>query len=303
MSEKTIQRARSLEQLASDLQRAGKYHEAEEPLRTAIGLWTLLRGPGDIEVLNDEMCLAVSFRRRGDVALAIPLLERVVDALEQSSDSEATYYRRLAFNNLAIAYRVAGRLVEARDLLTQLLAHLDELLANAPDPGDFAEGERDAFVTGISGVRVERARVLDNLATVALDQDDSATATVSARRALDEWRSLRGADDIDTAISMSALGTSLMRSGLYAEARAHLQSSQEVIEELAGEEHPVVCGALALRGELEYRTGNFLGATPLLERCLKIADARGLTEDHPDRFAAVKLLDVIARRSGSPTTP
>ena len=68
--EKDVCRARELEARASELQRSGKYKDAEEPLKAALSIWTKHYGPNHIEVLNDEMNLAVSYRRRGDAALS-----------------------------------------------------------------------------------------------------------------------------------------------------------------------------------------------------------------------------------------
>ena len=104
-----VDRARALERQASELQRAGRYLEAEKPLLDAIALWTQYRGANDIEVLNDTMNLAVAYRRHGDAERAVPLLERVSKGLATCSDPDAPELRRKALNNLAAAYRYSNR--------------------------------------------------------------------------------------------------------------------------------------------------------------------------------------------------
>ena len=72
-----IAKARDIERQASIAQREGRFADAERLLGEAIAIWTRLRGPDDVEVLNDQMNLAVAYRRWGEAARAVPLLERV----------------------------------------------------------------------------------------------------------------------------------------------------------------------------------------------------------------------------------
>lgn len=114
MPPEEVARARELETQARDFQAAGQYSEAEKPLLQAIELWTRHYGPEHIEVLNDEMNLGVSYRRRGEAERGIPLLEHAAEGLKRSSDPDATELYRRALNNLAIAYNASGRREEAR---------------------------------------------------------------------------------------------------------------------------------------------------------------------------------------------
>jgi Flp pilus assembly protein TadD len=175
----TIERARGLEELAADLQRSGRYREAEEPLQQAIEIWKLLRN--DLEVWNDERCLAISYRRRGDVNLALPILERLVDGFAGAyALPEVPYHHRLALNDLAISYLAIGRTKEARATLTLCLGILDGEIAGA-------ERTRDHF-------RTERARVLENLSYVMSEDGDRAAAEAYAEHARAEWSGVEVAD-------------------------------------------------------------------------------------------------------------
>lgn len=255
MFEQEAARARELEKEASDLQRAGKYHAAEKPLLEAIGIWKQFPGPGDIEVLNDEMNLAVSYRRRGDGGLAVPILERVAAGLKVSRDVDAPDLYRSALNNLSAAYREVGRAQDA-------LKTLEAVLAAIPDEGPSAE----------------RARVLDNLASVLLETEAMEKAEQYARRGVAEWKSLPDVDPVGPAISSSVLGTAFMRQGKLAEARPLLQASATTIEGALGE-HPVLCDMLNLVAEAEARSGHRDVARPILERSLRIAK-KTLPENH-----------------------
>lgn len=257
MPARDVSRARDLERRASDLQRAGKYREAEKPLLEAIQLWKRYHGPNNIEVLNDEMNLAVSYRRRGDARLAIPILERVASGLKASDDPDASELYRKALNNLSAAYRASGRLKEARVSLEKCLQELER-----------------------GGTSEERARVLDNLAGILLEEDAPELAEDFARRALEEWKGLRGDEDVDVGVSMSVVGTALMRQGKLEEARPLLEGALAITERLRGKEHPEVGAGLNLIAELEFRSGRRELARKLYERSLALS-RKHLTEDHP----------------------
>ena len=121
MPKAEVERARQLEQQASELQRAGRYMDAERPLLDAIALWTSYHGPDDIEVLNDTMNLAVAYRRHGATERAVPLLERASKGFATCADPDAPALRRKALNNLAAAYRFANKSQEARSTWEALL--------------------------------------------------------------------------------------------------------------------------------------------------------------------------------------
>jgi tetratricopeptide (TPR) repeat protein len=253
-----IARARSLEETAFDLQRAGKYVEAEKPLEEAIAIWKKLRGPEDIEVLNDEINLAASYRRRGDAMLAVDLLERVIKTLDASrAELKLVNLRRSALNNLAVAYLDAGRYDAARRTLGSLLEG-----AKGP-PSD------------------ERARVLDNLANVEMELRQYERAEKHARLALADWRAMLGEEARDVAISMSVVGTATMLCGRLEEARPLLEGAVAMAERQFGRDHPTVGSLSNLMGKLDRETGHFDSAEAHYRRALALALKSGFTKDHP----------------------
>lgn len=252
-----VERARALEQKAHDLQQSGRYAEAEQPLLESIQIWKRLRGPRSIDALNDEINLAVSYRRRGEAARAVPILEKAAATLKSSTDTEAPGLYRQALNNLSAAYRGVGRHADARKVLEVCLAALTK--------GPPTE---------------ERARVLDNLATTLLDLQDPAAAQPYAERGLAEWKVLRGNEHPDVGVSMTVLGTLRMRRGQLAEARPLLQGALRITEKTRGADHPEVGAALNLLGELEARAGNLDQAHAHLERSLALLRKR-FDASHP----------------------
>ena len=60
MSQEQVDAARKLEKESSELQRAGRYADAEKPLQAAIDLWMKYRGPDDVEILQDMIVAAVN---------------------------------------------------------------------------------------------------------------------------------------------------------------------------------------------------------------------------------------------------
>ncbi len=247
--------ARELEQQAHDLQAEGKFLEAQQPLQQAIALWEKA-GPADrIEVLNDRVNLAAAYRRHGEPAKAVPLLEPTVKELQRLEHPDAPPMLRAALNNLATSYMYLERPADARHTWERCLA-----LAG--------EGKPDA----------ERARVLDNLAALELGEGDLDAADRYARKGYAEWIALRGKEDVDVAISTSTLGTIAMRRKKFDEARKLLHEALRVQEKLQGKDHPEVGAVLNLIGELELTTGHREAARTALERSYAIAK-RSLTED------------------------
>ncbi|HZN94167.1 MAG TPA: tetratricopeptide repeat protein, partial [Myxococcales bacterium] len=202
MPQAQIDAAKKLEEAAMELIRTGRYADSEKPLQEAIALWTKYRGPDDLEVLSDTRMLAVSRRRKGDAPGAALLLEKVLEKLDRSKDPRAPELKLAVLNDLAAAYKYAGRVKQAQATFEGLLQQLSKL-------GDAPELEE------------EKARVLDNLATLLLDDGkDVAGAERYARQGYAKWKALRGdADDPDFAISASILGGIATRKGDLKEAR------------------------------------------------------------------------------------
>ncbi len=252
-----VRRARALEEQARAHQQAGRYAEAERPLQDAISLWTKYRGASDIEVLNDSMNLAVAYRRRGDAARAVPSLERVSKALGESTHPDAPALRRAALNNLAAAYHSSGRLKEAQSTWESLL----ELIPSTP-PSE------------------ERARVLDNLASLLSEGEALPAAKAYAKQGYAAWRSLKGDEDEDTAISLATLGYIETLEGDLASGRTHLEQSLAVTEKLLGKEHPRLGEVLNLLGGLELKAKRPQVARGRFQRALDIGRKR-LAPGHP----------------------
>jgi tetratricopeptide (TPR) repeat protein len=279
MSQKAIAKARALEAKASDLQEAGRFTEAEEPLSAAIGMWKLLQGPKGPDTLAAEMNLAVSYRRRGDAKLALPIFQRVTEELSNHLEvPEARRRCRIALNNQAAAYRDVGELAGAAATLQICISLLD-----LADPGD--------------EIDIERARVFDNLADVLRLQNQLEEAEAYARKALGLWVGLRGEDDLDVAISLNQLGAILVRRGELAEAREPLERALRLMEAHCGPDHPDV--GLALHGvaTLELLSGDVPAARALATRALQIGRER-LREDHPLVQAALETLALIRQMLG-----
>jgi tetratricopeptide (TPR) repeat protein len=253
-----VDAARKLERDAAELQRAGRFAEAEKPLVDAVALWTRLRGPDDVEVLADTLSLALAHRRRGDAAGAVPLLQRVVDGAARCRDPEAPRMRRRAVSDLALAQQLSGHPREARATWEGLLRQLggDEL----------AE---------------DRARVLDNLASLLADTGDLAGAESYARQGYAAWRALRGeGDDMDAAISGSILGRVQTLRGETKEARRLLEEALRVHQDVGGADNPNVSATLNLLGALEAREGHRAAAVADYQRSLGLCRKLGLDPRH-----------------------
>lgn len=241
-------KARDLEQRASLAQREGRYADADAPLLEAIAIWKRIGGPEHVDVLNDEMNLAVAWRRRGDFARSVPVLERVVVRLAASADPDARGLVLQAKNNLATAYRSAGRRDRAREMWEECLRAHDASLGARPD--------------------AERARVLDNLSQVVAELGDAPAAERLARRGLAEWTALRGDDDVDTAKSKGSVAAALLMQHRLDEAEPLLMAALRTME---AKSHGLdVASLLTLVGKLRFERGDRTAARAAFARALEI---------------------------------
>jgi tetratricopeptide (TPR) repeat protein len=266
-----VQRARELERAASAAQREGRFADAEASLRDAIAIWEQLFGPDDVDVLNDEMNIAVAWRRAGNAAGAAAALESVAERLSQCPHADAPSLLLTARNNLATAYRGLHRLDRARDLWLQCLAAHD---ANGATPNP------------------ERARVLDNVSVVLRDLADPVAAEAFARRGLAEWIALRGEHDLDTATAQAAVGAALLSQGRLDEAEPFLASALATTEAQGAD--LAVASTLTLVGAVAHRRGDRARAHASVSRALLLT-RKHLPEEHPDVREIRASLDVLER--------
>jgi tetratricopeptide (TPR) repeat protein len=248
--------ARSLEAEASKAQKEGRFADAEPPLRRAIAIWTRLGR--ELDGLNAEMNLAVSYRRRGEASRAVMMLERIVTLL--GNDPLVLNAR----NNLAAAYRATDQLARAR------LAWEENLR--------------------VLGLGEERARVLDNLSALMRDLKDYRAAEDLARQGLAEWLSLRGANDPDTATSKATLGAALLDRDRLDEATKLLFEALETFEAHGPELG--VAATMTLIGALGAKRGDKAAARTAYERALTLS-RKYLRDDHPDVRAIVESLAAL----------
>lgn len=283
MSQQAIARARRLEQQARERQREGKFAEAEEPLLLAMSIWKLVAGPDNIEIINDEVALAASYRRRGDVQLAIAKLDHATEVASKkfSEDGEWAHVYRLALNNTGIALREANDLEKARACL-ELALSLVEIAIEPPED-----------------LMVERARVLDNLVSVLSLIGEHAQAERNVRESIALWTEVRGADALDTLVAMSNLAAVQMRTGELDGARATLLECESKLEAVLGPRHPDLADHWLLRAELAFRAHDGDGLASALHRCIDIAHAAGLPDHHPTVERARQMMDAAASSSPS----
>lgn len=259
MSAQEIEHARRLEREAAAAQREGRYADAEAPLEGAIAIWTRLRGADDVEALNDQMNLAVAYRRRGEAARAVPLLERVVALLPKTSDPDVPSLLLTARNNLATAYRGIGELGRAREAWETCLVGLDAMHGATRHP--------------------ERARVLDNLAVVLRDLRDFVASEAYARRGLAEWRALRPDGDPDVATSKATLGAALMEQKKVAEAAPLIVEALRVHQQAGND--LAVASTLTLLGACSLAVGNREDARAMFTKALALT-RRFYPDTHPE---------------------
>lgn len=225
----------------------------------------------EYEALASENDLATSYRRHGEAALAVSLLQRVATALPKAKalPEDRLVLQRVALNNLGAALLDSGQYAEAHRTWDTLFA----LTKRLP-------------------IDEETARALDNQANLYLIEEKLPQAEKYFRQGNAAWLELRGKDSLDYAISRTGLGTVLSRSKRLREARVMITEALAVTERVLGATHPNVGGVLNLLADVEIDSGQYDAAEKLLKRSLAISEPK-LAPNHSQIVTARNSLAFI----------
>jgi tetratricopeptide (TPR) repeat protein len=235
-----------------------------------------------------------------DITRAIPLLERTLADRERvlGADHPETLGSR---NNLADAYREAGRLDDAVALHQQTLADYERVLG-ADHPGTLLSrnnlavayreaGRLDDAIRLHQQTMADRERVLgpdhpstlrsrNNLARAYREAGRLDDAIPLFERTLVGWERGPGPDHPSTLLSRNNLADAYQEAGRLDDAIALHQQTLADYERVLGADHP---GTLRSRNNLAYayqEAGRLDDAIPLFERTLTDAE-RLLGAEHP----------------------
>jgi len=189
-----------------------------------------------------------TYERMGDLAKALPLLERSL-TIERRAFPSGNVTLGQTLNDLGVLYREQGDLAKAEPLLRESLALRRRLLGSE---------DKDVAVT-----LVELARVFN-------DQGRAEEAEPLIRESLAVRRKAFGEEHRETAVSKSELGRLLMRRGDLAAAEPLLRENVATTVHALGPDHPNSATAKASLAQLFLTKGDFKAADALLSESVEV---------------------------------
>ncbi len=243
------QTADAMNRLALDLERLGKYAEAETLLGKAIAAFEKTQSPNLVHGLNN---LALLLSQRGRYGDAEPYYRRAVELSESMTGFEAG--AAMAVANYASALGDQGRHAQAERLLRRAVDFRERSLG----PDHFGTAE-----------------TLRNLAAALHAQGRHGEAEPLLHRALQIFQGTRGPNHIDTAKAKHSIAVTLNSQGKFQEAEPYAREALAVFEHVLGPEHPETADKMRAYARALLERGDTKRALPLYLRAVEILRAAG----------------------------
>jgi CHAT domain-containing protein len=274
-----------LEKKNNDLEKAGRFTEAQETARQVLAIRTRVQGAEHWETMNAQWNLktftkvaslsaaaqeewrtladlvqkAEQLRQKGRYAEAEPLYREALEIRRRLLGEDHPYTAQ-SYNNFAMNLDAHGKYAEAEPLYREALEIRRRLL-----------GEDHPY-TGQS---------YNNVAMNMKAQGKYAEAERLFRKALEIRRRVLGEDHPYTAQSYNNVACNLNDQGKYAEAEPLLRKALEILRRVLGEEHRFTATSYNNAAMNMKAQGKYAEAEPLSRKALEIR-RRLLGEEHPD---------------------
>jgi tetratricopeptide (TPR) repeat protein len=307
-----------LNNLGLSLVRAGKYAEAEPPIRRALAIYEKTRGGDDPMIATAASNLANLLRIEGNYADAESLYKRALEIDEKAlgpdhpkvavdlnnlaglleearadyPSAERLYRQALAINEKALGPENPAVATDLNNLaLVQIRARGDYVGAEPSGRRALAIDEK-AF----GSEHPEVATDLVTLAAVLSAKRDYAGSESLLRRALAIDEKVLGPDHPDVARILDNLCDALASEGDLVAAEPLCRRALEVAEKSLGPNHPSVATKLSNIAWLLYRKGDYANSELLYRRALAI-DEKAFGPDHPEiALDLISLADLLSAR-------
>lgn len=273
--------ASSLYGLGTLLAKQGRYKDAEESLREALERQKALFGQTHPAVARTLKDLARAVDDGGNLAAAIPLMERAVamqralrgtephpDLAEVLNDMGLLLYEKGDSSGAEKFYRES--LAMNRRLLgdkhPEIATGLENVAMTAQDRGDLAGAEKlyrqslEMRRELLGPDHPEVGRTLANLASLQSDRGETSEALANMRRVLATYRKAYPPDHPETARILNVIGSWLTISGEYTEADVYLQEGLAMRRRLFDAKHPDVASSLIALAILQVDEKNYPAA-------------------------------------------
>jgi CHAT domain-containing protein len=288
--DRRLQQSRVLRTRARQLERTGRYADAQPLLEQSLALAEAVRGCNDAYVGLVAFDLAGTALERQDNQRSRELYERAARILEEARGSTDPYVA-MSRSRLALLDERAGERQKAEAAIRDVLPVLQRsvgaehpwclrtlvTLANLrQSAGDLAQAEqinRDAIAaierTGQTGT-ILHATFLNNLADVFRSRGRSAEAEslYEQSRAIGEFVS--GRDSLFVATALQNLGIMARERKDYPAALAFYDRAFSIREQLLGADHPSLAGILTNIANVYRATRNYAQALDTQFRALHL---------------------------------
>jgi tetratricopeptide (TPR) repeat protein len=292
--------ASSLYGLGTLLAGQGRYKDAEESLREALERQKALYGETHAAVARTLKDLARAVADGGNLAAAIPLMQRAVamqralrgtephpDLAEVLNDMGLLLYEKGDSNDAEKFYRES--LAMNRRLLgdkhPEIANGLENVAMTVQDRGDLAGAEKlyrqslEMRRELLGPDHPEVGRTLANLASLQSDRGETSEALANMRQVLATYRKAYPPDHPETARILNVIGSWLTISGEYTEAGVYLQEGLAMRRRLFDAQHPDVASSLIALAILQVDEKNFPAAMESARGAKAIYTA-ALSPDH-----------------------
>lgn len=243
---------------------AGRYRDAEEPVRAAVDIFT--NSANVLELTGAQVLLSAVYRYLHRFAEAEALVRQALELREKNTPPDSPYIADALFN-LAAVLRWQHRYAEAEPLLRRSLAIREKLYG------------------------VDNRDVLADMNALALALDGmgrSVEAEPLFRRTLAGREKILGQIHEEVADTLMSLVWSLRRQGRFAEATEIAQRPLDVYRQALGPDHPFVIRGLILLAVIRQERAEFDEADRLFRDALRIkiatygADSLNVAESYGD---------------------
>ncbi|KAH8651688.1 hypothetical protein BGZ61DRAFT_406278 [Ilyonectria robusta] len=251
----------------------GRYEEAEEMDRRALGTRERVLGREHPHTLASVSNLASVLRRQGKYEEAEQMNRRALEWYEKVLGREHPY-TLASVHNFALVLRYQGKYEEAEQVNWRALKAREKVLGRE-HPDTLAS--------------------VYNLASVLQNQGKYEEAEQMHRQVFEWYEKVLGREHPHTLASVSNLASVLRRQGKYEEAEQMNRRALEWYEKVLGREHPYTLASVHNFALVLRYQGKYEEAEQVNWRALK-AREKVLGREHPDTLASVYNLAYLFHR-------
>jgi serine/threonine protein kinase/tetratricopeptide (TPR) repeat protein len=246
--DRSVDTARSLNNLAALLHQRGNAAEAVRLCRQSLDILREMKGPRDAETLTSISNLAYMLQEQGKHAEAEPLAREAL-ASRRAALGDRHVDVAFSLNNLATLRFAQGDVAEAASLLREALDILQSVHGR----------EHPNVLTA-----------MNNLASLLKKQGNREEAERLEREVLSLRRKLLGDEHPDVAASLNNLAQSLASRGAYRDAVPLLQEAASIFRSSLGNDHPSLAVVSENLAVSLLQDGDYLKADPAFREALAI---------------------------------